>query len=152
MSSAKQEVQKLLEDAGVEVDDVTLARLTKAVEEGRSEDALGQFFRALGASGFSKEDIQQIVALAEKTESAEEFVDAMFIGPCPFCDSESTRSLTDEPGVEDPTVGECKDCKKLFCSECHSELSRKQPSCTNEECWLNQPEEDEDIDEEEPEL
>lgn len=62
-------------------------------------------------------------ALEESTaESGEEFSSEILIGPCPRCGSKKTRDCERIVGIDDPTIGFCKSCGFLWCSECGSPL------------------------------
>ena len=69
-----------------------------------------------------------------KSETAEEFVNSIFVGGCPKCGSEDTGDCDADPEIEELLVGRCYDCGQLWCTECRRLLDCKAPSC---ECWEN---------------
>lgn len=58
----------------------------------------------------------------EETTTEEEFLSAILVGDCPECGSKRTIDCTDIEGVDDPTLGLCKDCGYFWCIECGSRL------------------------------
>ncbi|MBI5543129.1 MAG: hypothetical protein HY901_04525 [Deltaproteobacteria bacterium] len=145
------EIREELAASGLELDELTVARLAKVIEGASSpEERMRGLFDALGMRGLDDATIAQVTSLAGEAESGEAFVDAIFIGACPHCGSEEARSGESEPAIEDPTVGLCPACGWIWCSECESKLTREQPHCSNPQCWLQQGGE-EDTEGQEPE-
>ncbi|OGV83555.1 MAG: hypothetical protein A3K19_19805 [Lentisphaerae bacterium RIFOXYB12_FULL_65_16] len=76
--------------------------------------------------------------LAESCETAEEFVNAIFVGACPKCESENVGSFEEVVDVEDPTVARCFDCGHCWCTECDRPVEDPKVSCGHwavcEEC------------------
>ena len=66
------------------------------------------------------------------SETAEEFVNSIFVGDCPKCGSEDTGDCDADPEIEELLVGRCYDCGQLWCTECRRLLEQNSPSC---ECW-----------------
>lgn len=77
--------------------------------------------------------------LVRMSETREEFVSAVMVGPCPRCGSNKTgddddfRVLDLDPG--DVTVGVCAGCGYLWCLDCGAALE-KWP-CPHWEAWEN---------------
>jgi hypothetical protein len=55
-------------------------------------------------------------------ENAEEFAGEIMVGPCPKCGYQKTMDCEGIEGIDDPTVGLCKRCGFLWCTECGSAL------------------------------
>jgi len=65
----------------------------------------------------------ELIRLAEESDSEDEFVRAVFVGDCPRCESDQT-GMPEGPGDdEDMTVGLCKACGYVWCLECDHELA-----------------------------
>jgi hypothetical protein len=64
--------------------------------------------------------------------TADEFVNRIFVGNCPKCDSPHTGDCEDDPEIGELFVGRCYECGQLWCTECERLLDPKTPSC---ECW-----------------
>jgi len=69
----------------------------------------------------------ELVRLAEDSESEDEFVRAVFVGDCPRCASDETGMTEGPDGEEDLTVGICKACDYVWCLECDQELTPGTP-------------------------
>ena len=65
----------------------------------------------------------ELMRLAEESESEDEFVRAVFVGDCPRCESDQTGMPEGPDEEEDVTVGICKACGYVWCLECDSELA-----------------------------
>lgn len=65
----------------------------------------------------------ELMQLAEDSESEDDFVRAVFVGDCPRCASNETAMPEGPDGEEDLTVGLCKACGYIWCLECDHELS-----------------------------
>lgn len=74
---------------------------------------LMEFFRQMDPAV-----MQEIGNLIESTESGEEFVNMIMVGPCPTCESENTGDCENDSEVEDPCIGRCFDCGQHFCCDC----------------------------------
>jgi hypothetical protein len=62
-------------------------------------------------------------AIEESTaEDADEFAWEILVGPCPKCGYPKTMDCEGIEGIDDPTVGLCKRCGFLWCTECGSAL------------------------------
>jgi hypothetical protein len=66
------------------------------------------------------------------SETAEEFVNNILVGPCPICGRVNTGDCDNDPEIEDPFVGRCLDCGYHWCTECGRRLDATKPCCT---CW-----------------
>lgn len=58
----------------------------------------------------------------KKSETEEQFISEIMVGDCPECGNNNTMDCDDIEGVEDPTLGLCKDCGYFWCIECGSQL------------------------------
>lgn len=58
----------------------------------------------------------------EESETEEQFISAIMVGDCPKCESSNTIDCDDIEGIEDPTLGLCKNCGYFWCTECGSQL------------------------------
>jgi hypothetical protein len=63
------------------------------------------------------------------SDTADEFVDRIFVGNCPKCDSENTGNCENDPEIDNLLVGRCYDCGQLFCTECCRLLDAKASVC-----------------------
>jgi hypothetical protein len=63
------------------------------------------------------------------SDTADEFVDRIFVGNCPKCDSENTGNCENDPEIDNLLVGRCYDCGQLFCTECCRLLDSKALVC-----------------------
>jgi hypothetical protein len=66
------------------------------------------------------------------SETADDFVDRIFVGDCPSCDSSNTGHCENDPEIAELLVGRCYDCGQLFCTECCRLLEPQRPFC---KCW-----------------
>jgi hypothetical protein len=66
------------------------------------------------------------------SETADEFVDRIFVGDCPICNSSNTSDCENDPEIAELLVGRCYDCGQLFCTECSRLLEPPRPFC---KCW-----------------
>jgi hypothetical protein len=73
--------------------------------------------------------------------TADDFINRIFVGDCPKCDSTNTGNCEDDPEIAELLVGRCYECGQLWCTECLQLLEAKAPFC---ECWdEEEPTEDE---------
>ena len=77
--------------------------------------------------------VDQFQEIADATTSEDEFVNAIMVGPCPECDSDSTRDCENDPEIEDPTIGKCDNCGQLWCCDC-DETFRTVQAANDHEC------------------
>jgi len=140
-----EELRRVLVAAGLPpLDDVTLETLAKAADgPGGPKAQMAAMLAAIGIPVVDPAALGELAEFAARADSEDEFVDAIFIGPCPKCGSESTQNCESEPGIESFVVGKCTVCGWLWCSECGAPVSRKDPECRNPDCFLNEPETDE---------
>jgi len=82
---------------------------------------------------------KELEDIFRRSDTAEEFVNRIFVGDCPNCGSENTGDCEKDPEIDNLLVGRCYDCGLLWCTLCEKRLDRKKPYC---ECW---DEEDEDM-------
>lgn len=78
------------------------------------------------------EAIDEIAEAFEDSETAEEFVNRIFVGECPRCGSEETGDCENDPEIGELLVGRCYQCGQLWCTECLRLLDRAKPECP---CW-----------------
>jgi hypothetical protein len=136
------EVRRLAKELGLgELDEVSVARLAKA-NDGPPEQRMRAILSALGVREVDESSVKSLCNMMGQSATEQEFVDAVFVGECPNCGNEKTRSGEEEPGIENPAVGICPKCKALWCTECGVPLSMKKLDCDNPDCWLNQDDED----------
>ena len=88
--------------------------------------------------GMPPEAIDELRAMMEQSETAEEFADRIFIGDCPKCGSAETGNCENDPEIDCLLVGRCYQCGQLWCSECRRLLEQGSPVC---ECWTEEEEE-----------
>ncbi|HVN22807.1 MAG TPA: hypothetical protein VMT71_02470 [Syntrophorhabdales bacterium] len=69
----------------------------------------------------------ELMRLAEETDSEDDFVRAVFVGDCPRCSSADTGMPDGPDGEEDLTVGVCGACGYIWCLECERELDAGAP-------------------------
>ena len=74
-----------------------------------------------------EETRNELMRLAEESDTEDEFVRAVFVGDCPRCDSEETAMPEGPDGEEDLTVGVCNACGYVWCLECDQELAPGTP-------------------------
>ena len=61
--------------------------------------------------------------IAEESHSAEQFISAVMVGECPKCRSTNTVDCDEIQGIEDVTLGLCRNCGYFWCLECGSHLT-----------------------------
>lgn len=66
------------------------------------------------------------VKAAEESATPEEFVSRIMVGSCPQCGSTETVSCEEVDKIEDPTIGQCRECGFLWCLECEAPVSPDQ--------------------------
>ncbi len=71
-------------------------------------------------------------ALVADSGSADDFVNRIFVGDCPKCNSSETGDCENDPEIDNLLVGRCYQCGHLWCTECERPLDPKSPDCT---CW-----------------
>lgn len=67
-----------------------------------------------------------------RSNTADEFVNRIFVGDCPNCAGENTGDCEDDPEIDNILVGRCFDCGQLWCTMCDRLLDKTHPYC---ECW-----------------
>ena len=78
------------------------------------------------------EVVEELQAMAETSETAEEFADRILVGDCQKCGSLETGNCENDPQIRELLVGRCYQCGQLWCTECLRLLEPDSPSC---ECW-----------------
>jgi len=71
-------------------------------------------------------DLRQAVS---ESETADEFVNRIFVGDCPKCGSTDTGNCENDPEINDLLVGRCYVCGQLFCTECLRLLEPQAAKC-----------------------
>ena len=66
------------------------------------------------------------------SNTADEFVERVFVGDCPKCGSTDTGDCEDDPEINELLVGRCYECGQLWCTECLRLLSPQVALCP---CW-----------------
>lgn len=74
----------------------------------------------------------EIIAAAESSETAEEFVNQIMVGACPACDSVNVGDCENDPDIDNICVGRCYDCGQLWCSECGEVFKKGQTVCSHD--------------------
>lgn len=95
----------------------------------------------------SPEALAELERVMMNSDTAEEFVNQIFVGPCPKCQSAQTGDCEDDQEIGDLLVGRCYECGQLWCTECGKLLTLQNTTCA---CWDEVPEElqnEEDVDE-----
>jgi hypothetical protein len=75
------------------------------------------------------EQLAQFLQTMEESESADDFVNQIFVGDCPKCNSSNTGDCEKDPEIDNLLVGRCFDCGQYFCTECSKLLDAKAPEC-----------------------
>ncbi len=78
------------------------------------------------------EVLGELGALIDDSDSAEEFINRIFVGDCPKCNSSDTGDCEKDPEIENLLVGRCYECAHMWCTECEKPLDPKSPECP---CW-----------------
>ncbi len=75
----------------------------------------------------------ELFELAQRCETADEFSNMIMVGSCPACESENTGDCENDPEVDDPCIGRCKECGQLWCCDC-GELFSDSAAAALHEC------------------
>src|SRR5271169_2833857 len=81
----------------------------------KDDDDFTELFNAL------PKDLRDELARAVEESGAtspEDFASQIFVGECPQCLSSNTKDSEDVAEIEDITIGLCKDCGHVWCTEC----------------------------------
>lgn len=78
--------------------------------------------------------VDQLRAIAERYETAEDFANAILSGDCPACGSEETETCEDVLGIENIMVGRCVECGKIFCTECGQAFENDVVTISSSDC------------------
>ncbi len=78
------------------------------------------------------EELAELRAAFDTSETADTFADRIFVGDCPKCGSEDTGNCEADPEIEELLVGRCYQCGQLWCTECRRLLEPNAPTCP---CW-----------------
>ena len=74
--------------------------------------------------------LQDLHKAVSESSTAEEFVNRIFVGDCPKCNSENTGCCENDPEIDNICVGRCFDCGQLFCTECLKLLEAGKTDCS----------------------
>lgn len=59
----------------------------------------------------------------EESPTEEQFISSVMVGECPKCGSANTVDCDEIEGIEDPTLGLCRNCGYFWCLECGTHLT-----------------------------
>jgi len=94
------------------------------------------------------ESVKEVVALAESIspglldtlqqladghDTAEDFANAILIGPCPECGSEKVGDCDSDPDYENPLLGRCFSCGHVWCPDCGYKIKPGEKKCPDED-------------------
>jgi hypothetical protein len=91
--------------------------------------------------------LETIRELANQHGTAEDFVNALFVGPCSKCGSEKVDSCENDPDYNDPLLGRCFECGTVWCTECGYQLQKGEKECPSIEEHLAEYPDEPDFDE-----
>jgi hypothetical protein len=74
-------------------------------------------------------DIRYLQELAGKSNTAEDFANAILVGPCAKCGSENVGCCEDDPDYHEPLLGRCFACGAVWCTECGHVLETSEKTC-----------------------
>ena len=60
--------------------------------------------------------LADLQAAIRNSETCEAFVNSIFVGDCPACNSSKTGDCENDPEIEELLVGRCYDCGTLWCT------------------------------------
>ncbi len=83
--------------------------------------------------------LNELHELMQQSDTAEEFVNRIFVGDCPKCSSSDTGDCENDPEIDDVVVGRCYQCGHMWCTLCDQALDPKSPQCP---CWDEEEEEE----------
>jgi hypothetical protein len=92
-------------------------------------------------AGLSPEAMSELMESFRGSETCDEFVNSIMVGPCPKCGSKETANCEDDPEIGELLLGRCYACGQFWCTECGTFMVGDQRSC---ECWLEEEDEVED--------
>lgn len=75
------------------------------------------------------EQADELLKTMLESDTADEFVNRIFVGDCPKCESSNTGDCENDPEIGELLVGRCYDCGQLFCTECSRFLDPKAVVC-----------------------
>lgn len=101
-----------------------------AVEDEPTPEEMGAVEEILSA--MPAEVLGELQALMANSDSAEDFINQIFVGDCPKCQSSDTGDCEKDPEIENLLVGRCFKCGHMWCTECQTPLDPKSPECP---CW-----------------
>ncbi len=78
------------------------------------------------------EVLGELEAMMAGSETADDFINQIFVGDCPKCNSSETGDCEKDPEIENLLVGRCYACGHMWCTECQKTLDPKSLHCP---CW-----------------
>ena len=82
--------------------------------------------------GLPPEAMAELQSAFLASDTADDFVNRIFVGDCPKCGGSKTGNCEGDPEIDCILVGRCYDCGQLWCTECEKLLTAAAPEC---ECW-----------------
>lgn len=73
--------------------------------------------------------LDRLREMAFSFDTAEDFVNAIFVGACPDCGDEDVGTFEGVKGIEDPTIARCYSCGHVWCGECRSRIENPKVRC-----------------------
>jgi len=101
----------------------------KPIEPPPSEEELDIAEALLGQ--MTDEQKADLLKRIRESDTADEFVNSIFVGPCPVCGNEKPGTSEHERGIEDETVGRCAQCNTHWCTECGTIFKPAQTECAH---------------------
>jgi RNA polymerase subunit RPABC4/transcription elongation factor Spt4 len=77
--------------------------------------------------------LEALKALAGQHDTAEDFANAILVGPCPECGSLKVGDCDDDPDYVNSFLGRCFACGNVWCTECGYKLKKGEKRCPDEE-------------------
>lgn len=97
------------------------------VEPEPTQEEMDLVLQMLG--GMPPDALADLRRVIEESATADDFVNAIFVGECPKCGSSETGDCENDPDIDDLLTGRCFACGQLFCTECLRLLTPEKPSC-----------------------
>ena len=76
--------------------------------------------------------LEALPKLVGPHDTAEDFANAVLIGPCPECHSENVGDCVNDPDYENFFLGRCFACGNVWCVECGYKLKKGEKQCPDE--------------------
>ena len=71
--------------------------------------------------------------LASQHDTAEDFANAILVGPCPECGSHKVGDCDNDPDYSNGFLGRCFGCGNVWCTECGYKLKKGETKCRDED-------------------